>query len=233
MKIVLVDESNEPDVTYELLREIARALRVQLFEHYAPFCQSAGCDVVVAKSLLDVEKGDAPLVVFDDPDAPGVLGYHSVSPTGLAYGKAFVSVVRGLGGELLRGAASLSVTLSHEALEMLHDPYANAWADMPDGETEEAVEICDRVEGDAYEIEGVAVSNFLGPRAFRGGEGPYDWLRLVETPWDIRPGGYVIRRRGGPAGEVFNLFGAAYPEIKRELKASSGRAMMARRKREP
>ena len=236
MRIALVDESHDPEVAPDLLAKIRDALEVQLYAHYGPFWQQDGVPAIVRASMADLEPGDAPLVVFDDPDQPGVLGYHGATLRGEPFGKAFMSVIRRGGGDLHRNARSLSVTLSHEALEMAGDPYASWWADLGNGEHEEALEVCDRVEGDAYPAYGgtssdrdeVMVSNFLGPRAFRDGAGPYDWMRLLESPWEIRPGGYAIRRTGGPSGIVGPTFGAGYPAEKREVKEAVGRALLAR-----
>ena len=244
MRIALVDASHDPEVTPDLLAKIRGALEVQLYAHYGPFWQQDGVPVIVRATMADLEPGDAPLVVFDDPDQPGVLGYHGATLQGEPFGKAFMSVIRRGGGDLVGNARSLSVTLSHEALEMAGDPYASWWADVSpstgqarDTWEEEALEVCDRVEADAYIIAnpdavgaeaGVAVSNFLGPRAFRDGPGPYDWMRLLESPWEIRPGGYAIRRAGGPGGVVTPTFGAGYPAEKREVKEAAGRAMLSR-----
>lgn len=199
------------------LPAIASALEKQLYQHYAPFWQADGMNVRVTDlshpSLRD--SSVAPLIVYDDPDEPNALGYHSITE-GRVYGKAFWSVIQKSGGSLSTGANSLSCTLSHEALEMVGNPYVNFWCDIDDS-TQEGIEMSDRVEGDSYVIDGVAVSDFLGPRAFREGPGPYDWMNLLKSPFELRPGGYAIRRKTGQ-GKVFNVWGVNYPEEKRLLK---------------
>ena len=238
MEIGLVSESVDPSVTKNVLNLIATAIETQLFSHYAILWQSAGVHVVVYDRIQDVPPETNPMIVFDNPDQPDALGYHDVTPAGHAYGKVFLRPILDNGGTLTNGATSLSVTISHEALEMVGDPYANFWADMPTGE-EDALELCDRCEQDQYDIgvsnvtgmatanvpdTMVSVSNFLGPRAFRNGDGPYDWLgsqgdsRGLKTPWEVRPGGYAIRRRGGPTGSTGQVFGESYPEWKKALK---------------
>ncbi len=122
----------------------------------------------------------------------------------------------------MQGPLAVSATLSHEVLETIGDPYINWWADTPDGD-EEAIELCDRVEGDAYAIGNVSVSNFLGPRAFSMGAGPYDRLGLLANAWDMTAGGYKIRRQGGPSGTVTQVFGAKMPAWKRALVKASRR----------
>jgi hypothetical protein len=233
MNIVLVNHAKNTQVTESVLERIASAVEEQLQIHYANLWQSAGV-AFQAVTPDKVRDTDSPLVVFDSADQAGALGYHAVTPQGLPYGKIFVTPILENGGTVLSGPNSLSVTISHEALEMRGDPYANFWADMgDDAGTEDALELSDRTEADAYLIEGVAVSNFLGPRAFRDGPGPYDWMNLLKTPWEVRPGGYAIRRTGGPSGKYDNVWGEKYPDWKKELKlhpaARTARRMQGQR----
>ncbi len=217
MFIALASVSKDPSVK-PVLRRIAEALEVQLYQHYAPFWQSSGMNVRVVEpndAILRTQEC-SPLIVYDQADEPGAMGYHSLAGEAQSFGKAFWNVIKGAGGTLLEGANSLSCTLSHEVLEMVGNPYVNFWSDVDD-ETQEAVELGDRVQADSYEIDGVSVSNFLGPRAFRDGPGPYDWMRLLESPFEIRPGGYVIRRKGQTA---YNVYGANFPEHLKALKTA-------------
>jgi len=218
MFIVLASVSKDASVTRALQERIAEALEVQLYQHYAPFWQSSGMNVRVADPIDPVltQQDACPLIIYDKPDEPDALGYHSLQAKAQVFGKAFLDPIHSSGGSLIDGANSLSTTLSHEVLEMVGNPYVNFWADMDDG-NQEGIELCDRVEADAYTIDGVAVSNFLGPRAFRSGPGPYDWMTLLQSPWELRPGGYVIRRKGD---KVFNVWGEAYPEHRKALKTS-------------
>jgi hypothetical protein len=105
--------------------------------------------------------------------------------------------------------------ISHEVLEILGDPYITWWADGNDGR-QYALEVCDPVEGDAYVIDGVSVSNFVGPRYFSAGPGPYDWMRKLSAPFSMSPGGYLIVR--SPGGEPSQIFGAEFPAWRRPLK---------------
>lgn len=192
------------------------ALEFQLMAHYAPMWQSDGVKVRVFSDPSNM--GDSseacPLLVFDDADQADALGYHSVDPVGRSFGRAFWSVIRGAGGTLKDGSESLSVTLSHEVLEMVGNPYVNFWADVSENGVQEAIELCDRVQADSYRIGNVSVSNFLGPRAFRPGKGPYDWLNLLSEPFEIRRGGYCIRRNGNT---VYPVFGSDVPAWRQAL----------------
>lgn len=225
MHIAIVSVSADPAITFPLLQRIADALDVQQNAHYAPFWQSCGVAVRAYASLTDIPVDASPIIVQDEPDRTGTLAWHASTDEGLPFGRVFWDPIRRHGGSLIDGPMSLSSTLSHEVLEAVGNPYVNFWADMPGG-LQEAVELCDRVEADAYPIDGVSMSNFLGPRAFRNGPGPYDWMRLLEDPWELRPGGYCIRR--GPGTPAFEVWGRGFPEWKRQLKSVEGSRMQRR-----
>jgi hypothetical protein len=56
--------------------------------------------------------------VTDDPDQAGALGYHEMTSRGTPLGKVFARLDP-------QSGASWTVTLSHELLEMLADPWIN------------------------------------------------------------------------------------------------------------
>lgn len=220
MQIYLTSVSVRPEITRVLLEQIADALEHQLTVHVASLWQTAPCRVVVASSPESIpnEAGICPLVVYDNPDQAGVLGWHTYdAATGRMPGTAFLDPILENGGTLLKGASSLSATLSHEACEAFCNPYVNDYA-FVDESTLEPKEVSDRVEGDVYEIGGVTVSNFLGPRAFRDGPGPYDRMGLLKSPWEVRPGGYC-ERFNIKTGKMETHWGSLIPTWKRELKS--------------
>ena len=200
------------------LKSIVNALALQLQRDVAPLLR------VLVPSLDFVGSGAIPagtpsLVVFDTADQADALGYHDVGPDGLPYGKAFAGPVLDNGGTVKSGADSVSVTLSHELLEMLADPSANLWADAGDGSAY-AYELCDPVEGDAYAVRGVSVSSFVlgawfDPQAPRTAK--FDFLDKLPGPFTMTPGGYVLKRT--EAGEVQAVWGDKVPEWKRREKA--------------
>ena len=98
--------------------------------------------------------------VTDNPDQAGALGYHELTSRGTPLGKVFAGLDLQTGG-------SWTVTLSHELLEMLADPWINWCAQGSDGKIY-ALEVCDAVEADelGYEIDGVLVSDFITPSWF-------------------------------------------------------------------
>jgi hypothetical protein len=182
--------------------------------------------VVAKKSLDDVPTSAWPVVLLDDTDEADALGYHDQTPDGRPYGRVFAAPVLNSKGTLLTGANSVSVTLSHEVLEMWWDPQVNLWYEAPDGRIW-AGELCDAVEGDSYDITvsgtAVAVSNFvlqpffdcepeLGAR--------FDFLGTLKKPFTIAPKGYGIIAKN--LGKVSYVFGRSYPPKKMETKKLRG-----------
>lgn len=225
MNLYLVSTSADPQITADVLGKIAAALEVQLMRDYAGFSQSAGATVAVAPTLADVPKGGSAIVIADQPAEADELGDHETDDEGRPVGRIFWAPIRDNGGTLMTGPLCLSATISHEALEMLGDPYINGWFDGPDAEY--AAELCDPVESDAYDIDGVSVSNFVGPRYFSDGAGPYDFLGKLSAPWTMTSGGYLIQRVNGTVSQVF---GEHFPEWKKPHKS---RAAKRKRGRKP
>jgi len=86
------------------------------------------------------------IAVIDDADMADALGYHDLTVAGLPIGKVFVKTAISYGERP-------SVTLSHELLEMLGDPYVNVVvADGLNIRRYWAKEVCDAVEAFSYPI---------------------------------------------------------------------------------
>ena len=134
------------------------------------------------------------IVLTDDPDQAGALGYHEMTIHGTPLGKVFARLDAESG-------SSWTVTLSHELLEMLADPWIN-WCAQGSDRRIYALEVCDAVESDSlgYEIDGVLVSDFITPSWFERTEADrIDFKKQVSKPMDLGPGGYVslLDREGG------------------------------------
>ncbi|UUZ68691.1 hypothetical protein LP416_01745 [Polaromonas sp. P2-4] len=96
------------------------------------------------------------------------------------------------------------MTLSHEALELIGDPMVNLLVQGPHPAEPAATvfhwfEMCDAVQSETYQIDGVEVSNFVLPLYFTGGDEPgsrNDFLGKPHTgktlrSFGVNPGGYV------------------------------------------
>jgi hypothetical protein len=100
---------------------------------------------------------------------------------------------------LVEASDAWSVTISHEVLEMIADPYGNRLiaAAHPRDETQRVkylLEVCDPCQTVWYPVNGVPVSDFFTPRYFdpvaiEGGR--YSFTGELRKPLDILDGGYV------------------------------------------
>lgn len=149
------------------------------------------------------------LVILDDSDQQGALGYHDLTTTGLPLGKVFANT-----DEQTRH--SWSVTASHELLEMLADPDIDLAAFVHDGARATrlyAYEVCDPVEGDdlGYEIDGIRVSDFVYPswfQQFRAKDSTaFDHRHHLHEPFALAPGGYC---------SVFEVAGGEWRQVTRD-----------------
>jgi hypothetical protein len=182
------------------------ACAVQVNEHVAPVYGKARTRVQFLSKTSHAPKGAWVLVVLDDADQAGALGYHSETTDGRVYGRVFA-------GPCIDYGVPVSTTLSHEVVETFCDPDVDLWRDTGRGYSV-AYEACDAVEGDSYLIDGVAVSDFVTP-AWYGERGPRTPLHgalhwadngKVTQSFQLAPGGYYVRRF--PDGSEDQVFGA-------------------------
>jgi len=152
----------------------------------------------VSARLTFVPKGQEPnpqywwLVVLDNSDQAGALGYHDLTPAGLPIGKVFAA-------SDLQYKTSWSVTTSHELLEMLADPNINlsVFDEGPIGARLYAYEVCDACEDDGfgYEIDGILVSDFVLPAWFESFRKPnstdFDFRKHISAPLQLLNNGYI------------------------------------------
>jgi len=130
--------------------------------------------------------------VIDNPDQAGALGYHEMTSSGTPLGKVFAALD-------IQSGSSWTVTLSHELLEMLADPWINWCAQGSDGKVY-ALEVCDPVEADGlgYEIGGVLVSDFITPAWFEPTQSDrVDFKGRISKALQIAPGGYISALNSG------------------------------------
>lgn len=181
------------------LPALANALQIQVLRDFFPVW-GTDARIFYTPTGKNPTASHWTVALLDDADQAGALGYHDVTPTGLPLGKAFVRTTQADGGQI-------SVTVSHELLEMLADPEINlsAEADLANDTRFYAYEVADAVEADAdgYEIEipagwngagqKIAVSDFVTPEWFMPSNvaGPFDFMKHLLAPLQLRPGGYI------------------------------------------
>ncbi|MGY4319737.1 hypothetical protein [Bradyrhizobium sp. JR3.5] len=177
------------------LDKLVAALTRQLEEHFVPVWGYHAELYVTAEP----KAGEWQIVFLDDADAANALGYHDLTKDGQPISKVFVK-------STLAAGQKVSTTASHELLEMLIDPGATLWAQGSDGRFY-AYEMCDAVEGEEYEIDNIAVSNFVYPSFFEAWRQPrsvrFDHLNKVSQPFEILQNGYQIINDGLSVREIF------------------------------
>jgi hypothetical protein len=142
----------------------------------------------VALSLSDTDCWGWRLYVLDEPAPEGILGYHKTRwGTPISYVYA---------GDCAAAGAVLSTVIAHELAEMLGDPSADIYVDMPNGKRV-ARELCDPVQADFFTVGETLVCNFVNPSYFDPqGQAPYDYLNQIKVPFAMTGGGYMIIDNG-------------------------------------
>jgi hypothetical protein len=142
-------------------------------------------------------RGDAVITIADRATAAGsgAEGYHDKGRGDVAVGFVFLDVCRAAGD-------AWTAALSHEAIELMADPLNNLLVQGPHPRDRRrqvfhAFELCDAVQAEGYEVDGVAVSNFVLPGWFATPAVPglrNDFLGrpqrgTVLAPFGMAPGG--------------------------------------------
>lgn len=182
--VAIVSESRR--VPPEQLAPVAAAMQQQVQRDFAPLW---GVNAVVA-AMPDRKTAQGmgywPIVVQDTLDDPGALGYHTDE-----HHQPYA---------LVEATRDWTITVSHEMLEMLADPFGSRlWVahDPKLGAGERVrilIEVCDPPEAKAYEIGGVRVSDFVTPAYYhtvhRLGH-QYTLMGNIARPRTLIPGGYI------------------------------------------
>lgn len=200
--VALVDQSGK--ISSELLSEVVGALNEQITADFAPVWKVRA----TAGAYVTVPAGTWQIIVQTKLDEPDALGYHTDDTHNqpISY---------------IEYTPDWSVTVSHEALEMLFDPFGNRLhsARLPQGlegdyarfglkssasRVQYLLEVCDPCESTSYEVGGVALSDFLLPYWYRTSaliSGSYSRAGGCQKPREVADGGYVSF--ANPAGEWF------------------------------
>lgn len=181
----------DTNLPHEEIVRAAAALQRQVIEHFFPIWGVIAS--VRALAIGELARDDEwRLELRKVPTIEGALGFHDTTEAGLPRLFDFPELDE-------QDGVAWTVTGSHEILEALADPLLRRGTQDNTG-TWWALEICDAVERDTYEIDGIPVSNFVTPQ---WGEPPtrlhgarFDYLGLCSEPWEIRSGGYGEKWNG-------------------------------------
>jgi len=205
MIISVINHTNLPD------RDVQRAIRainVQIEQDFFPYW-SIGATLRLEGKLSDNPnlknpaanmRGDAILYLEDDFKKNDPFGYHELHFSGIPFGFVYTELSK-------KYQEPWEVTLSHEALELIADAEVNRLVMGPHPDASQGgrlvfhwYEMCDAVQDEHYEIDGVPVSNFVLPLYFTVDSEPgsrNDFLGTVRKDgtrlpsFGINPGGYI------------------------------------------
>lgn len=181
----------------QTVQDVLRAINRQIIEDFVPIWGNGRVMRLHASAFEpahpdiltdDPVRADSVIYLVDQATLPGALGYHDMNTRGVPVGFVFVVDL-----------AEWTVTLSHEALELIVDPTVNIFVPGPDPRDAantvlHTYETCDAVERTSYEIDGVRVSNFVTPHYFTIGDEPgqrNDFLGVGVTSFGVTQGSHI------------------------------------------
>ncbi len=185
--------------------KLIRALQKYVDRHFAP---AWGTPARLVKGtrlrsgawtlgFFDAAKDATPFL--DKKKMGKAFGRHRLGTNGLPLAVICVLPTRENGEEV-------SLVASHELAEMLVDPFINLWAAGP-RKTFHAYETCDVCEQESFEIDGIAMSDFVYPAWFeefrKPGSTKFDHLNKIHRPFQILKGGYSQVRKGRKSMKMF------------------------------
>jgi len=180
-------------LTDSQITPVIAALQIQLDRDWQA-AWGTTATLVFVSSNQSIPTGAWPIYILDNSDAQGALGYHDETASGVPYGRIFAK-------DDMTYGYNWTVTLSHELLEMMLDPYVNLTVFNQTSDTAGliyAYEACDAVEADnlGYQINGIQVSDFVWPSWFdttitnHAGH-RYDQMNHITAPLQLYSGGYI------------------------------------------
>ena len=166
-------------------------------DRYVAPVWGAPAKLVKSKDYL---KGAWAMIFLDNADQPGALAYHDLTPDGMPQAKVFVKTT-------LDNHDQVSVSASHELVEMLVDPAINMMTTGPDPNVMYAYESADPVEQLSFTVNGVPMTDFVYPAYFEAFHKPgsvrFDQSGKVSRPFQILAGGYQIIFKNGKWSQIF------------------------------
>jgi hypothetical protein len=212
VKVPLTDHVAIVSLTSEVstrnLLLAAAAIQKQITRDFTPHW-GLHATVDAFEDLLSVPSDYHPVVVFGDPnELIGRLEF-AISPeyTALLVDDFERGRMSGLHLNaftrqpfaLVEASDAWSVTMSHEVLEMIADPFGNRLVAAshprdPDVRVKYLLEVCDPCQAMWYPVNGVPVADFYTPRYLDPVDvdvGRYSFTGALEHPLHILPGGYL------------------------------------------
>jgi hypothetical protein len=145
-------------------------------------------------------KGAWAMVFLERSHDKSTEGVHDLTPDGLPMAKVYVRTT-------LANKDLVSVSASHELVEMLVDPAINLMTSGPDPRAIYSYESADPVEEVTFKVNGIPMSDFVYPAYFETFHKPrsvrFDHSRKVRRPFQILHGGYQQIFKRGQWKEIY------------------------------
>lgn len=191
---IAVYNSASTPLPFALLDQVS-AMQTFLDQYFTPIW---GVSAKLAVSTGPI-KGSWGMVFLDTADEPGDLAYHD-EENNEPLAKVFVKTT-------LAAGQDLSVSASHELVEMLVDAACNRYAIEGDNATLMSLEVADPVEDQFQAVNGFNMTNFVYPAWFEpqpfGEQTQFDWLGKLTKPFELSAGGYAVVCANGNWQQVF------------------------------
>ncbi|HXJ44186.1 MAG TPA: hypothetical protein VNH18_33170 [Bryobacteraceae bacterium] len=184
--------SDTPSIGFEGVSNVSAAIQKQVTRDFGPLW-NVNATVDAFPTLEAVPVDYWPVIIRDDINEPGAAGFHTDKN-----GQPFA---------LVQADITWGLTVSHETLEMLADPFGNRTiaGSPPPQATGPAkklarvlylVEVCDPPEDEsfAYQSNGVLVSDFITPHYYDptlSASVRYSFGGNVKAPHQVLKNGYV------------------------------------------
>jgi hypothetical protein len=163
---------------------LVAAMQVYVDQFVAP-AWGTPAELIKATNFV---KGAWAMPFVDSSREAALEGYHDLTPEGLPMSMVFVT-------NSLKNKELVSVSASHQLVEMLVDPGINLVTTGP-GSGLYAYESADPVEALSFNVDGIPMSDFVYPAYFeyfhRSGSVQFDQMNRVTRPFEILEGGYQI-----------------------------------------
>ncbi len=182
-QIAVVELSNT--LNFRDLLKACAAMQKQVTRDLVKYYPNANAIIQPFGALEDVPPSYWIVQIVDSLKYEGCSGYHTDE--------------NGQPVAFVKANENWTLTLSHEILEMLIDPYGNALrtCSNPFSNGEKShflIEICDPSEAFFYRIDGVKVSDFYTPQYFdkekiKGTR--YSFMGVIKKPLEVLKGGYI------------------------------------------
>jgi len=252
MLIAVLNQSSV--ITNEDIKSMVKAVNKQMILHVSTAWNQLPPKIEFYSDMKSIPGYAWVIRMMDNPEQALALNY-SYKMGGKVNGFVFCKNVLDNGGVIFGEGEKTSICsiLSQEIIELFVDRFASQWANglISEFGSQYALEACDPVEGNLYNMEicttttsgyfpvvngktiknadntlNCSVSNFIFPSWLntdaRENNFPYDYLKTLVASFKMSEGGCLIMR-GGASGTMNYVYSSNYPDWKKDIKIKFGR----------